>query len=496
MRRKQMKRRLCVLLTLSLLCSCVAAGCGSTESSDEIVLRVANWEEYIDEGDWDEEERIDLENGASILGEHSMVDDFEEWYYETYGKRVRVEYSTFGTNEDLYNQMTLGDTFDLVCPSEYMIMKLMREGEVLPFSEDFYREDLEENYYARGVSPYIRERLENLEIDGESLADYAAGYMWGVIGYVYNPEYISRQEAEDWNLLRNSDYYKRVTTKDSIRDSYFAAAGMLYQDEMLSEEFMAREDYAEALDRMMNDTSPETVDKIEKLLTQVKDNAYSFETDSGKADLVTGKVVANLQWSGDGVYSMQQAEEDGVQLEFAVPASCTNLWFDGWCMLKDGIGEDQEKQQAAEAFVNFLSRPDNAVRNMYYIGYTSVISGGEDDTIFDYADWCYGAELSEDELPEEDDAAAAGDVTDEEMTTAAMEDAGLVEYPLGYFFGADAEDPAYTILAEESMAAGQLYAQYPTEDVLDRSVVMACFDDEANERINRMWINVRCFGLW
>lgn len=147
--------------------------------------------------------------------------------------------------------------------------------------------------------------------------------MWGVIGYVYNPEYISRQEAEDWNLLRNSDYYKRVTTKDSIRDSYFAAAGMLYQDEMLSEEFMAREDYAEALDRMMNDTSPETVDKIEKLLTQVKDNAYSFETDSGKADLVTGKVVANLQWSGDGVYSMQQAEEDGVQLEFAVPASCT-----------------------------------------------------------------------------------------------------------------------------------------------------------------------------
>ena len=89
MRRKQMKRRLCVLLTLSLLCSCLAAGCGSTESSDEIVLRVANWEEYIDEGDWDEEERIDLENGASILGEHSMVDDFEEWYKDE--KPVRYD---------------------------------------------------------------------------------------------------------------------------------------------------------------------------------------------------------------------------------------------------------------------------------------------------------------------------------------------------------------------------------------------------------------------
>ena len=464
----------------------IASGCGSDQT---VVLRVFNWEEYIDEGgedSWDGTEDAP-----------AMIERFESWYEEQYGTPIRVEYSTFGTNEDMYNQLQLGDTYDLLCPSEYMIMKLAAEDYLQPYDEDFLDPSIEGNYYAQNVSPYIRNMFESNRInkkdadDTATWSDYAAGYMWGVIGYVYNPEYISRQEAEDWNLLRNSDYYKRVTTKDSIRDSYFAAAGMLYQDEMLSEEFMAREDYAEALDQMMNDTSPETVDKIEKLLTQVKDNAYSFETDSGKADLVTGKVVANLQWSGDGVYSMQQAEEDGVQLEFAVPASCTNLWFDGWCMLKDGIGEDQEKQQAAEAFVNFLSRPDNAVRNMYYIGYTSVISGGEDDTIFDYADWCYGAEL-----PEEDDAAAAGDVTDEEMTTAAMEDAGLVEYPLGYFFGADAEDPAYTILAEESMAAGQLYAQYPTEDVLDRSVVMACFDDEANERINRMWINVRCFGLW
>ena len=63
---------------------------GGKSSKEKVTLRIANWEEYIDEGDWDEEERIDLENGASILGEHSMVDDFEEWYYETYGKRVRV----------------------------------------------------------------------------------------------------------------------------------------------------------------------------------------------------------------------------------------------------------------------------------------------------------------------------------------------------------------------------------------------------------------------
>ena len=87
-------------------------GCKEKES-DELVLRVANCEEYIDEGDWDE--AVELDNGVTVFAENSMVEDFEDWYYETYGQKVRVEYSTYGTNEDLYNQLTLGSRFDLVC---------------------------------------------------------------------------------------------------------------------------------------------------------------------------------------------------------------------------------------------------------------------------------------------------------------------------------------------------------------------------------------------
>ena len=85
------------LIGISSLALFALTGCGSA-SSDEIVLRVSNWEEYIDEGGWDEEELIDLEDGTEIIGENSLVEDFEEWFYETYGKKVRVEYSTFGTN--------------------------------------------------------------------------------------------------------------------------------------------------------------------------------------------------------------------------------------------------------------------------------------------------------------------------------------------------------------------------------------------------------------
>ena len=94
-------------------------------------------------------------------------------------------------------------------------------------------------------------------------------------------------------------------------------------------------------------------------------------------------------------------------------------------MLKNGVGEDKDKQQAAEAFINFNSRPDNAIRNMYYIGYTSVISGGDDPRIFEYADWNYSAE-------------------DEEEDT--------VDYDLAYFFteDTDSEDSMDSDDTEES----------------------------------------------
>ena len=452
-----------VSIPLTLNPVCVRAA----ESEEKAVtLRVCNWEEYIDLGDWDE--TIDLESG-DIIGENSMVADFEEWYYETYGKRVKVEYSTFGTNEDLYNMLTLGDEYDIVCPSEYMFMKLMAEKMLVPLSDEFFDETDENNYYTRGVSPYIREVFENHEINGESWAKYAAGYMWGITGIVYNPEVVSEEEASTWQILNNPKFKRQVTIKDNVRDSYFAAVGALKHDLLTSPEFRADPNYKQRLEEEMNDVSPETIKTVQDYLQDVKDNAYSFETDSGKADMITGKVVANYQWSGDAVYSLDQAEEDDYILNFAVPEESTNIYFDGWVMLKSGIGDDAEKQHAAEAFINFNSRPDNAIRNMYYIGYTSVIGGGDDTRIFEYADWCYGAEDDEEEV---------------------------VEYPLGYFFTGDNSDEDYFITAPEEQLRRQLFAQYPTQEAISKSSIMVYFDSEKNDVINQMWINVRCFNLY
>ena len=443
-------------------------GNAAGKGDDVVTLRVCNWEEYIDLGDWDEDEAVELENGQTIYGDRPIYQEFEDWYYENYGVKVKVEYSCFGTNEELYSMLTLGDKYDLVCPSDYLIMKLMKEEAVVPFSDEFFDESKEDNYYVKGVSPYIRNVFDENEINGESWSKYAAGYMWGLTGILYNPEYVSYDEASTWAIINNPKFSRQVTVKDNVRDTYFAALGVYKHDLLTSDEFVNASDYSNRLLEEMNDVSEDTIDDVGNLLQDVRDNVYAFETDSGKADIVSGKIVANYQWSGDAVYAMDQAEEDGVSLDFAIPEECTNLWFDGWVMLKSGLSEDPRKQQVAEAFVNYVSRPDNAVRNMYYIGYTSVISGGDDDTIIDYVDYNFGAE------------------EDEEDT---------FDYNLGYFFAGDENSEDYIVTAPMEQMNRQLTAQYPSAEDISHSAIMLCFDDDAAANINQMWIDVRCYNI-
>ena len=105
---------------------------------------------------------------------------------------------------------------------------------------------------------------------------------------------------------------------------------------------------------------------------------------------------------------------------------------------------------------------------MYYIGYTSVISGGEDMRIFEYADWCYGAEEDEEEVS---------------------------DYDLGYFFSKEGKEGDYVISAPTEQVYRQLFAQYPTEEAISRSSIMVCFDEGQTKAINQMWINVRCYNI-
>lgn len=491
---KYLKRAISVLSAFALFCVPLLSACSQNEET--VVLKIANWEEYIDLGGWDEEEFIDIENPYAdgqngVFGENSMTEDFVEWFNsQDYGFKVSVEYSTFGTNEDLYNRLNLGDTYDLVCPSDYMIMKLISEGKVEKFSNEFKNTEKDGNFYAKHVSNYI-DVDENSVFNKNGWEDYAACYMWGTTGFAYNPEKIKNpNDISTWEILYNTEYESKVTVKDNVRDAYFAALAIKNKQTLLLQDLSK-----EQLSGLLNATDTETITQAQNILKEIKNNVYSFEVDSGKSDMVTGKVYCNFQWSGDAVYILDEAEFDEnspIELWYSVPDECTNLWFDGWIMLKDGINGDSQKKTAAEAFINFLSRPDNAVRNMYYIGYTSAIAS---DLVFDYMDWNYGYDF---ETPEEEHPES------------------LYLYDLSYFFGEDSaiyidaanvetngaeisveqfDGVEYQVLSGGNISKGrQLFAQYPTESVIERSVIMLDFGDKLAE-INQMWINVRCMDL-
>lgn len=500
------KMKIAAVAAACMFCVPVIAAAGCTSEDETVVLRVSNWEEYIDLGDWGEDEAIDIANPYTdedyIMGVNSVVDDFTQWFNsQDYGFKVRVEYSTFGTNEDLYNQLNLGDVYDLVCPSDYMIMKLQAKDAIQPFSDEFMDRSNPENYYINGVSEYI-DGTEDSIFGQYGWSGIAACYMWGTTGLVYNPEKIDEdgKDVQSWDMLVNPDYYKSVTIKDNVRDAYFAALSILREDQLNAinaDENMTAAEKSKARSDLLNSTAPETIAEAEDLLKEIKQNVYSFETDSGKADMVTGKVIGNLQWSGDAVYIMDQADEEDTELWYSVPDSNTNLWFDGWVMLKDGIAGNKQRQTAAEAFVNFLSRPDIAVRNMYYIGYTS---SSASEQVFEYFDWCYGV------------------VTDPESEDYYEFD-NVYVYDVSYFFGEDSyiyldmdllnvEGAVQTNkYADDEYVAGypvfeggtvnkgrQAFGQYPTSDVINRSVVMLDFGDDL-AAINQMWINVRCLDV-
>lgn len=474
---KKLNILLSSLLTIFALTSC---GAENVTNEDVTYLRVYSCEDYIYMNDPDE--GYDLPD---------MTEQFEEWVNDPeikaqYGIKNRVEviYDTFDTLETMYNQLKLAKTqYDIVCPSDYMVQRLALNKDGLA-STNLQQIDYSKLYYYNEyVSPFLVDTLSSVSIDKEdeskgTLYDYSVGYMWGTLGLVYNPEFdaFSDYDVDDiiddfsspdaWSLLwNNDDYAKAAQIKDSIRDTYAMGILHVYGEDFaaLGEQYangdLTQEEYKTLMSELFNRHDAETIKKVQEALIELKTRIYGFEVDTGKADLVTGKVGVGLQWSGDAVYSLDTAEEDDYYLYYALPEYGANIWFDGWAIMEQSSGDNLA---AAYAWLDFMSIPENAANNMDYIGYTSFIAG---DEVLDLIhDW-YDAE-------------------DEESA---------VEYDLSYFFEGtlseyDIEDAI--ILTDEEQVYRQLHAQYPSIDEIDHLVIMQDFGSD-NDTIVTMWENVK-----
>lgn len=392
------------LFAFFLLLSPSLAACGGAGAAVETInLRVLNWEDYI--GEYELE--VDLDGDGEYELYPDVISAFEAYERNVLGKNVKVIYDTFDTNETMLSSLKTGkSTYDLICPSDYTIQKMMSQGMLEPFDADATPN------YDEYASHYLQEQMNFIEADdGEGnltpISEYSRGYMWGTLGILYNPAKVSKDrgvsedqvkfDMADWNSLWSPTYHGEMSIKDSMRDTYSVGIMKLFDSEIrqaiedsgyYDENLDLKEgvDVDEiinnittdelflTMDEIFNRCDRETVNEVEDVLLSLKENVFGFEVDSGKDDIIKGLIGMNLAWSGDAVYSMDRGENEADEtIYYSVPKTGGNIWFDGWVMPKS----DSLHKQEAQEFVDFLSRPDISTANMDTIGYTSFIAGND-----------------------------------------------------------------------------------------------------------------------
>lgn len=300
------------------------ASCGQGSSDDEVkegevrVLNVYNWGEYISDGS---------------LGSYDTNAEFEAWYNRTHKDKVKVIYTTYATNEDMYAKISSGaGTYDVIFPSDYMLQKMAKEGLLLPFD---VAKDIP-NY------EYIEDAYKGLLYDPDQR--FSVPYTYGMTGIIYNTTMIDEEDAakESWGLLWNEKYKGKILQFNNPRDAFGSAMYYLNLD--------------------VNTTDPAVWQTaLDKLLEQ-KPYVQSYVSDEIFNKMISGSASAAPYYAGDYITMADQNENLG----FYYPTEGTNFFVDAMCIPKSAKYPDLAKE-----YINFMLSEEAAVANALYIGYAS-----------------------------------------------------------------------------------------------------------------------------
>ena len=278
---------------------------------DDIEINVYNWGEYICIGE--EEGTLDI------------LTEFEEL------TGIKVNYTTFATNEELYAKLKGGGvSYDVIIPSDYMISKMIKEGMVQKINMDNIP-----NY------KYIMEDFRGLEYDPQN--EYSVPYTWGTVGIIYDTTVIDLAPEEiDWDILWNEDYADQILMFDNPRDAFAIAEIMLGYS--------------------INTEDEKQLEEASELLKEQKKVVQAYVMDEIFDKMGASDALIAPYYAGDALMIMEENEDLG----FVVPKSGTNLFVDAMC-----IPSSSKQKEAAEMFINFMCEPDIAHANIDYICYST-----------------------------------------------------------------------------------------------------------------------------
>lgn len=332
-------KKLFVILLSAILLAGISTKVSAADIDREHTLKIYNWADYIDE---------------------DLLDEFKVWYKEQTGEDVEIIYQLFDINEVMLTKIEKGhEDYDLACPSEYIIERMLRKNLLMPISHNFGNTP----DYTANIAPYFQNLINEFSSEDRKGSDYAVGYMWGTTGLLYNTEFVTEEEASTWGTVWNPKYRNRILMKDAFRDVYGSMMMYIRKNEIDSG-LVTRP-------QVMNDMSEKYLKIFEDTIAAAKENITGWEVDLGKERMAQGKDWINVTWSGDAMWAIDEVSDE-VELDYRVPDEGSNIWFDGWVIPKYA-----RNIRAASYFINYMCMPENALRNMDAIGYVSVVGSPE-----------------------------------------------------------------------------------------------------------------------
>lgn len=331
--------KLAIVLLLGLVVYTFNA-CKQSDDSRKKVLKIYNWADYIDE---------------------DLLKEFPVWYKEQTGEDVKIVYQVFDMPEVMYTKIAMGkEDFDLACPTQYLIEKMLKNELLLPIDRNFGKT----GSFLENISPFLRDRMDAFSVPGKKAEDFMVPYMWGTSGILYNTDKVSKDEVKSWACLWNTKNKGKILMKDHYWDVYNMAATYGFYDEIKSGK---RTRY-----NVSNDHTDADIEMVEKQLKALRPNLAGWEADFGKEMMTKGQAWMNYAWSGDAVWAIDEAKKVGVNLDYSVPEEGSNIWFDGWIIPKYA-----RNVKAASYFLNYLCQAKIALRNMGVSGYCSAVATPE-----------------------------------------------------------------------------------------------------------------------
>lgn len=275
---------------------------GQKRSKQKVI--VYNWGEYLDP---------------------EVITMFEE---ET---GIDVIYEEFETNEIMYPKVQSGAiAYDVVCPSDYMIQKMLDNGLLAEINFDNVPN-------LKNIGQRYMDKSR--EFDPEN--KYSVPYCWGTVGILYNKTMVD-EPIDSWSILWDDKYRDNILMQDSVRDAFGVTLKYLGYS--------------------LNSTDLDELTEAMNLLIVQKPLVQAYVIDQVRDKMIGNEAAIGVIYSGEAIYT----QNENPDLEYVIPKEGSNIWIDSWVIPKNA-----EHKENAEAFINFLCRPDIALMNFDYITYST-----------------------------------------------------------------------------------------------------------------------------